>query len=112
MEDGLACPRVVGSYTIVSANGVKDMNDGLSKGWNRLVVKPSHILKRNAARTHQLVSRSSQAIRLILRASTATRNFSHHARPCIDRLEDILTSNLAVLAKGYGQKRWVYNVPR
>ena len=51
------------------------MNDGLSKGWNRLVVKPSHILKRNAARTHQLVSRSSQAIRLILRASTATRNF-------------------------------------
>ena len=63
------------------------MNDGLSKGWNRLVVKPSHILKRNAARTHQLVSRSSQAIRLILRASTATRNFSHHARPCIDGLE-------------------------
>ena len=63
------------------------MYDGLSKGWNRLVVKPSHILKRNAARTHQLVSRSSQAIRLILRASTATRNFSHHARPCIDRLE-------------------------
>ena len=50
-------------------------NDGLSKGWNRLVVKPSHILKRNAVRTHQLVSRSSQAIRLILRASTATRNF-------------------------------------
>ena len=75
MEDGLACPHAMGSYTIVSANGVKDMNDGLSKGWNRLVVKPSHILKRNAARTHQLVSRSSQAIRLILRASTATRNF-------------------------------------
>ena len=49
MEDGLACPHAMGSYTIDSANGVKDMNDGLSKGWLVGVVKPGHILKRNAA---------------------------------------------------------------
>ena len=42
---------------------------------DRLVVKPGHILKRNAARTHQLVGRSNRAIRLILQASTATKNF-------------------------------------
>ena len=26
MEDGLACPHAMGSYTIDSANGVKDMS--------------------------------------------------------------------------------------
>ena len=57
VKDGLACPHARGSHNLDPTNGVKDMNDGLSKGWNRLVVKPSHILKRNAARSLEAVGR-------------------------------------------------------